>query len=326
MTTKIVGHVKQYQALSKLIAAGRLPSSLLFSGAHGIGKKLVALSLAKRLLCESADNDSAYACNSCKSCTLIESETHPDLCIFECGSAKGGVDELRETLERLHKRAFMGGSRVTILDEADTISVVGANILLKTLEEPRPNSYFFLIAETPSRLPQTVLSRCQRWFFDRLSDLELRTILRQRGCSDEQLKLVSLAEGSVATLDSLTNDADFRDEIEEALEFAWQGNGIKTVLFAQKWGSDKTLLRERVTLIKNLIRNKLISTGADIDSAAVWANALQTALDTEHLIFDRHINPTLALIELFKSCNKNISDAYRLAPHSSRPVMERLMS
>lgn len=324
MTTKIVGHVKQYQALSKLIAAGRLPSSLLFSGAHGIGKKLVALSLAKRLLCESADNDSAYACNSCKSCTLIEAETHPDLCIFECGSAKGGVDELRETLERLHKRAFMGGSRVTILDEADTISVVGANILLKTLEEPRPNSYFFLIAETPSRLPQTVLSRCQRWFFDRLSDLELRTILRQRGCSDEQLKLVSLAEGSVATLDSLTNDADFRDEIEEALEFAWQGNGIKTVLFAQKWGSDKTLLRERITLLKNLIRNKLIRTSANLDNAAVWANALQTALDTEHLIFDRHINPTLALIELFKSCNKNISDVYRFAPHSSRPVMERL--
>jgi hypothetical protein len=218
----------------------------------------------------------------------------------------------------------MGGSRVTILDEADTISVVGANILLKTLEEPRPNSYFFLIAETPSRLPQTVLSRCQRWFFDRLSDLELRTILRQRGCSDEQLKLVSLAEGSVATLDSLTNDADFRDEIEEALEFAWQGNGIKTVLFAQKWGSDKTLLRERITLLKNLIRNKLIRTSANLDNAAVWANALQTALDTEHLIFDRHINPTLALIELFKSCNKNISDVYRFAPHSSRPVMERL--
>ncbi len=325
MSISIVGHIKQLQALMKLMKEQRLPSSLLFSGARGIGKKLVAHELAKRLLCQSLETPDSHACGSCKSCILVEAQTHPDLCMFECNSDNGGVNELRTTLERLQKRAFMGGAKITVLNDADTLSVVGANILLKTLEEPRANSYFILIAETPSRLPQTVLSRCQRWFFDRLSDLELTTILKQQGDSLEKLQLVPLAEGSMSTLESLDTDGKFTDEVKDAVDFAWQGNQVKIVSLAQKWAGDKNLLKERISLIKTLFRNKLTTSASDRNSAAIWANALQTALETEHLIFERNVNPTLALIELLKTCCQELGPRYRYSPNAHSTTMERLI-
>lgn len=320
----IVGHVKQLQALSNLIFEGRLPSSLLFSGAHGVGKKLVALTLARSILCLGQKNAYNRRDCGCNSCTLLLADNHPDLSIFECRDPDSGVDDLRETLERLHKRPFMGSSRITIINDVDTISVVGANILLKTLEEPRPNAYFILVAETPSKLPATVLSRCQRWFFDRLSDLELTAILKGRGASEQELALISYAEGSVATLDAVKGSDGIRNEIEDGLSAAWNGNDVQTISFARSWGADKNHLRERVALIKVLIRENLVRHASNLQYASVWAHALQTALDAEHLIFDRNINPTLVLIELLRSCSNENAIRYQLAPNRHLPIMEAL--
>ncbi len=320
----IVGHVKQLQALTNLVVSGRLPSSLLFSGAHGIGKKLVALTLAKHILCQNPNDSSNRGCGSCKSCTLLQADTHPDLSIFECRGSDSSVDDLRETLERLHKRPFMGANRVTIINDADTISVVGANILLKTLEEPRPNAYFILIAETPSKLPATVLSRCQRWFFDRLSDLELTAILKAGGASEQELALIPYAEGSIATLEAVKSNDGIRNETEDGLQAAWSGNDVRIISLAQSWGSDKNHLRQRIGLIKTMLREKLISHASNLQAASVWAHALQTALDAEHLIFERNINPTLVLIELLRSCSKHNGIRYQLAPNTHPSIMEAL--
>lgn len=320
----IVGHIKQLQALTNLIIEGRLPSSLLFSGAHGIGKKLVALTLARHILCQNPNNSSDRGCGRCKSCTLLQADTHPDLSIFECRGPDSSVDDLREALERLHKRPFMGSNRVTIINDADMISVVGANILLKTLEEPRPNAYFILIAETPSKLPATVLSRCQRWFFDRLSDLELTTILKSRGASEQELALIPYAEGSVATLDAVKSSDGIRAEIEDGLQAAWNGSDVHIISLAQSWGADKNHLHDRLALIKTLLREKLITHASHLESASVWAHALQTTLDAEHLILERNINPTLVLIELLRSCSKHNGIRYQLAPNTHPTIMESL--
>jgi DNA polymerase-3 subunit delta' len=301
----------------------RLPGSLLFSGAAGVGKRLVALELAARLLCNAPDSSPTGGCGACSSCRLANARNHPDLRIIECSSEEMSVDLLRETLERLSLRPFMGKRKVTILNDADSISTVGANILLKTLEEPRPENCFILIASTPSRLPQTVLSRCQRWFFDRLSPSEMESVLTARGASEEEIKLATYADGSPGALESVRSKAGLGSEILDVIEAAWRGDRARSAQAAQDWGSDKAGLEERVAFLRATIRQKLLNSKEDRNAACVWANALQNALDLEYLVLERHVNPTLALLQLLRSCDSRLATSYQLTPNLHSPLLER---
>ena len=327
MSKTVIGHSKQRASLAALVNEERLPSSLLFSGAAGTGKKLVALELASRLLCDKLTEDSSIGgCGSCSKCKLIELGNHPDLRILEWDSGEMSVDDLRETLDKLSLRPFMGKRKVTIINDADAISIVGANILLKTLEEPRPENFFILIATTPSRLPQTVLSRCQRWFFDRLSDSELELIFKNQGASDEDLALIPLADGSCQALDLVRSRGNLNEEINATLDAAWRGDLAKMARSAQEWGGDKTTIKERLTFLRVAIRNRLIKSTTDTAASAVWAHALQNALDAEYLIIERHTNATLSILSVLKSCNQALAEQYQLAPNTNAPILDRIYS
>lgn len=320
----MIGHQNQREALATLLKEDRLPSSLLFSGPSGIGKKLAALELAIHLLCKAPPSELLEGCGECSACKLSKVGNHPDLRILECGGDDMSVDVLRQTLERLSLQAFMGNRKVTILNDADLLSIVGANILLKTLEEPRAESFFILIASTPSRLPQTVLSRCQRWFFDRLATHELETIVRERGGSEQDLSLVPFADGSVESLDSIRSKSDLGDDVRSTLVAAWKGDRARIIKASQDWGSDKAGIRECLAFIRTAIRQNLLDSAYDQDASAVWANALQNALDAEYLVLERHTNPTLALLHLLESCSHSLASAYRCTPNSKPTLLERL--
>lgn len=236
------------------------------------------------------------------------------------------MDDLRHTLERMSLRAFMGTRKVAILNDADDISLVGANIILKTLEEPRPENFFILVASTPSRLPQTLLSRCQRWFFDKLSIAEITTILRDNNAAEEDLRLASLADGSMSELESCKLRADVIDELHSALDAAWRGDTARVARAAQEWGGDKTGMRQRLALLRSGIRERLLATATDTAAAAVWAHALQNALDAEYTILERHNNATLILSRVLESCNHALASTYQLTPHAAPPILEELTS
>lgn len=322
----IIGHSHQRGALGALVVEDRLPSSLLFSGAAGVGKRLIAAELATQLLCLAPHPAPQGGCGACQSCQLIRVGNHPDLRILEWGQQKISVEELRETLEKLSLRPFIGRRKVTILDDSDHISTVAANILLKTLEEPRPENFFILIATTPSRLPQTVLSRCQRWFFDRLSNDEIDTILTQRGASDDERALVPFADGSCAALESLRAKGEIRDETQAALDAAWRGDAAAIAKVSQDWASDKTNLTERLIFLRSAIRERLLASSMHQGAAAVWAHGLQNAIDAEYLVIDRHVNPTLVLLTVLQSCAEKNAISYQLTPNISKPALERLLS
>jgi DNA polymerase III delta' subunit len=325
-TKIVVGHSQQRAALAQLVTEERLPSSLLLSGAAGVGKRLVARELARQLLCLADQPAPQGGCEECQSCRLIRAGNHPDMRALECGDAGISVDTLRETLEKLSLRPFLGRRKVTILNDADAISTVGANILLKTLEEPRPENFFILVATTPSRLPQTVLSRCQRWFFDRLSNEELDSILAQRGASQEERALVPFADGSCASLELIQAKAALRDETQAALDAAWRGDTAAIAKTAQDWGADKAGIAERLQFLRASIRQRLLDSAARPDAAAVWAHGLQNAIDAEYLVVDRHVNPTLSILAVLQSCRHNLAVAYQITPNCSAPVWERLLS
>jgi len=324
----LIGHSTQRDALADLVNQDRLPSSLLFGGAAGIGKKLVALELARQLLCltDSADTKRVPqgGCGDCQACRLIRAGNHPDLRLVECDAEGASVDQLRETLDKLSLKPFISKRKVTILNDADEISVVGANILLKSLEEPRPENFFILIATTSSRLPQTVLSRCQRWFFDRLSNESLREILLAKGAGDEELGMIPLADGSCSELESIRSKGDLGDDVRQALDAAWRGDMARIAKAAQDWGADKNNVRQRLTLLRASIRERLLSSRSNSSAAAVWAHGLQNAIDAEYLVLDRHVNPTLTFLEILKSCNQALAINYQITPNFCAPIWGRM--
>jgi hypothetical protein len=158
------------------------------------------------------------------------------------------------------------------------------------------------------------VSRCQRWFFDRLSDLELKQILALRGVTDVSPDTLVLADGSVMEIDSLQAQQPLLDDVRHTVNAAFAGEEHVIGRAAQGWGSEKDLLRPRLTFLRMVVHKKLLESGSDPDAAAVWAHALQNTLDAEYLIIDRHVNPATCLHVLLRSCRRALSRPLTMTP------------
>jgi DNA polymerase III delta' subunit len=324
---KIVGHSHHRQTLAHMANEDTLPSALLFAGVAGIGKMGVAQELARQLLCGSPSPVPQGGCGSCQTCTLVNVGNHPDLHTLSFREEQRiTVDDVRHTLTALNLRSFMGGRRVAILNDADAMGVVSANILLKSLEEPRPDTYYILVASNPAQLPITVLSRCQKWFFDRLSTDDIAAILRARGEPLPKEEILALADGSITTLD-LLKDADTRwEELQGLLESAYRGEAARVAQAAQKLGSEKDALPQTCILLRMALRKRLQeSSGRDAAASAVWAHALQNLLDGEYLIFERHAQPTLVLFRVLEGCNAAYGARYMRTGNSHPTLLSELL-
>jgi DNA polymerase-3 subunit delta' len=150
-----------WRALSAHIEADRVPQALLIHGASGLGKMRLAELFAQRLLCARPDG---FACGECAGCRLFLAGTHPDFIRVqpaEPGKAIG-VDAVRHLISDLALKAQYGGFRVVVISPAHQMNISAANALLKTLEEPAERTVMLLLTDSPSALPATILSRCQR--------------------------------------------------------------------------------------------------------------------------------------------------------------------
>ena len=151
----VIGQDKAVGILLRTIQRGRVPSSYIFAGESGIGKKLAALNLAKALNCvgkerspenmgllddaasQSGGPDSEIdACDQCSSCLKIDKGIHPDFLMIAPESGQIRIEEIRAIDEALSLKAFEGRYKVVIVDDADTMNQYAANAFLKTLEEP----------------------------------------------------------------------------------------------------------------------------------------------------------------------------------------------
>ena len=185
----IIGQDKAVSILLRTIQRGRVPSSYIFAGESGIGKKLTAMNLAKALNClgggqaeESRgllDNPEALsgsshseidACDKCPSCRKIDKGIHPDFLLISPDSGQIRIEEIRAIDDALSLKAFEGRYKIVIVDDADTMNQYAANAFLKTLEEPPEDSLLVLISSNPDHLPDTIKSRCSRLNFTPLSD------------------------------------------------------------------------------------------------------------------------------------------------------------
>lgn len=141
-----------------------MPHALLLTGPRGTGKRQFAESLSASLLCSQPDEDQRLPCGVCRNCQLQQAGNHPDYqCIEPSEPGKPiTVDAIRDLTGRSTLTSQSGGYKVILIEPADLMNIAAANSLLKTLEEPAPDTVILLVSARPGRLPATIRSRCQQ--------------------------------------------------------------------------------------------------------------------------------------------------------------------
>lgn len=161
-------HVKR--TLQNALLANKTTHAYLFSGPRGTGKTSTAKIFAKALNCETAP--ASEPCNECPTCLSITEGSHPDVIEFDAAS-NSRVEEMRDIIEKVRFAPANARFKVYIIDEVHMLSTSAFNALLKTLEEPPPHAVFILATTEPHKLPATIISRCQRFDFKRLSSNDI---------------------------------------------------------------------------------------------------------------------------------------------------------
>jgi DNA polymerase III subunit delta' len=193
----VVGHEPALARLKRSLEKGNLGHAYLISGPPHVGKMTLALTLAQALNCRSSDSP----CGTCSQCLRIVALSHPDVQVVTLGSAVSeeersrseiGITQVRNDIQHWASLPpFEGGYRVFIIGEAELLSEEAANCMLKTLEEPQEKVVFMLLTSEPKRLPETVISRCQRLDLKPVAVEKITASLVQRGLSPEKAGLIS---------------------------------------------------------------------------------------------------------------------------------------
>jgi len=192
--------------LKNQINAGRLGHAYLFTGTRGTGKTTVAKILAKTVNCQSPVNGSP--CCECASCKAIANGTSMDVIEMDAAS-NNGVENIRQIVEEVAYAPVSGGKKVYIIDEVHMLSGSAFNALLKTLEEP-PEYVIFILATTEvHKIPITILSRCQRYDFRRITvdtiSSRLADLMKEEGIDAEEKALRYVAKvGDGSMRDSMS--------------------------------------------------------------------------------------------------------------------------
>ena len=261
---EVAGQEHIVKTLKNALATRKLAHAYLFAGPRGTGKTTMAKLLAKALNC---DEGIGCQCNECKNCKAIIDGTHPDVIELDAAS-NNGVDEIRELIDKVKYGTILGRYKVYIIDEVHMLSTGAFNALLKTLEEPPEHVIFILATTEPHKILPTILSRCQRYDFNKLSDEDinnrLKEVLDKEGIAynQEAIKIIiSLADGgmrdALSILDQVLAYSGNKLEEQDILDiFALESKEEKIALL-------NSIINKNVSDVLQRI-NRYIASGADI--------------------------------------------------------------
>lgn len=205
--SEVVGQDRIAQTLRNAILEGRVAHAYLFTGARGVGKTSMARIFAKALNCPNAVE--AVPCNTCEICRAVSAGQDVDVSEID-GASNRGIDDIRTLRANVNVKSMRTRYKVYIIDEVHMLTKEAFNALLKTLEEPPQGVKFIFCTTEPNKLPDTILSRCQRFDFGTVNIESIGERLRQIATTegfqvdDEAIELVSRrANGSMRDSQSL---------------------------------------------------------------------------------------------------------------------------
>ncbi|MEK9167008.1 MAG: DNA polymerase III subunit gamma/tau [Patescibacteria group bacterium] len=227
----LIGQTAVRTTLLEALKKGKLSHAYLFSGPRGTGKTTSARLIAKAIQCENR-KENGEPCEECNICVANSANENMDLIEIDAASNRG-IDDIRDLREKIRFAPSLAKSKVYIIDEVHMLSKEAFNALLKSLEEPPENVYFILATTEIHKIPETIISRCQRYDFKRIGEKQIV----------ERLKYIAEAENidfEIEALEILAKSADggMRDAISLMQQFS---NGVLSA----------EIVRERLGLSKD---------------------------------------------------------------------------
>ena len=256
----VVGQEKIVKTLINEIKNNKLSHAYLFAGPRGTGKTSVAKILAKIVNCKNVEN--GEACNKCVNCTQFNNNQMTDVIEIDAAS-NNGVDEIRALKSKVNLVPTLGKYKIYIIDEVHMLTVGAFNALLKTLEEPPSHAIFILATTDPHKIPITILSRCQRFDFEKIKDTDIVSRLDYI-VNNENIKIEKEALFEIAKL----SDGGMRDSISMLDQLISYNNELITINDIHELNGTLSVdnLLEFISLLVNNNLNKVLDTIDELNS------------------------------------------------------------
>lgn len=316
--SEVAGQRPIIQTLQNSLKAGKIAHAYLFTGPRGTGKTTMARLFAKALDCEEGIGNQ---CCQCSNCIAIAEGSHPDVIEIDAAS-NNGVDQVRELIDKVKYAPIKGKYKIYIIDEVHMMTPGAFNALLKTLEEPPENVIFILCTTEPHKVLPTILSRCQRFDFGKISEEDMRKKLtevlkEEKANYDEEglSAVISLAEGGMRDCFSITDQV-----------LAYSGNTLfeKDVLALYGLAS----LEEKITLLKEAYNGDVASIMRRVSSYSYSGIDIRRltsdliAILKDYLVYSKTKDETL-LVRLTLDGEKDLETA--IPSNRILPLLEKFI-
>lgn len=213
MFENILGNDAVKKSLNNAVKTGNVSHSYLFVGKSGIGKKLFAQELAKKVMCLGGEN--------CESCIKFNASSNPDFQIISPDGKSIKIDQIRKMQSKIVEKPIISSKKVYIIDNADCMSEESQNCLLKTLEEPPEYAVIILVCSNENKMLQTIKSRCIIIKFEGLSDSQISQAL-----NTNDKELIRLCDGSLEKADKIQDNKETYNKLKDLANFLEQGSMI----------------------------------------------------------------------------------------------------
>ena len=241
----IVGNNKIKESLKNAVKSNNVSHSYLFVGKAGVGKKIFAKDLAKKVMClgsnggvqnngvknnevqnnNVANDNLELDFDNCDSCIKFDANSNPDFSIIVPDGKSIKIEQIRNLQARIVEKPISSSKKVYIIDDADTMTEESQNCLLKTLEEPPEYAMIILIASNENRMLQTIKSRCVIIRFEDLTNEEISQILHT---NDQDI--IRLCEGSVAKADDISEKREMFAQLKIIADYLSKNSLIDVLI------------------------------------------------------------------------------------------------
>ena len=308
--------IKQLQTI---VEKNRTAHAYIFDGEKGTGKRDVAHTFSKLLLCE---KQQSTPCETCRNCMRITSGNHPNIVSIEPDGTFIKIEQVRELLAEMKKKGMEGGRKIYVLHHADRLNIGAANTLLKYLEEPDGLVTAILITEQMQAILPTIRSRCQHIKFQKLPRHVLIPQLIEAGVTQSMAATVSMVTNELEQAIALSQDEQFAHARKTVLKLveAVQKNVHEALLIVHEdWlpsFKEKSDMEQALDLLLFAYRD-IVAYKANPEAAFTYPDA--AALLREHALhstYEQLSNRMQAILQTRSNLQRNMNRAL---------MMEQLM-